>query len=167
MALKYFFGRTKVGSVYSDKAPEIVSACKSIGIIHERSQPGMPQNSSVIERTNLDILDGARTALICAGFPECFWPFAAPHYCLLENTSPTGSDGKLFPDGSRCHRAHGEGETEALRLPFGCEVIFLPSSTKGHTHGRWEGTGEVGVIAGYCMDPGYRWGGRVRVLVIA
>ena len=52
-------------------------------------------------------------------------------------------------------RAHGKGEPKVSRLPFRCEVIFGPQDTKKLTHGKWEGSGEVGVIAGYGLDAGY------------
>ena len=128
--------------------------------MHEKSRAGVPQINSVIERTNLDILEGTRTTLICAGFPECFWPFAAQHFCLLENTSAIGVDGKVHKEGSSYHRAHGKGETTALRIPFGCAVYFIPADAKGFPKGKFEGSGEAGVIAGYNMSPGYIWDGE-------
>ena len=81
--LRYFFGNNAVNRFYSDNAPELELACAALGIVHEKSRAGAPQNTSVIERTNLDILEGIRTTLICAGFPEGFWPFAARHFCFL------------------------------------------------------------------------------------
>ena len=59
------------------------------------------------------------------------------------------SDGKVYKDGSPYHRAHGKGETTALRIPFGCAVYFIPADTKGFPKGKFEGSGEAGVIAGY------------------
>ena len=109
----------------------------------------------MIERTNLDKLEGTRTALECAGFPECFWPFAAPHYCFLDNTSCLGSDGKSLEGGSNYNRAHQKGEPRGESN--GCEVVFAP---RGLSHGRWEGTGEAGVLAGYGLNSGYRWNGE-------
>ena len=157
---RHFFGNTKVEIFYSDNAPELVLACKNLGIVHELSLPGVPQNNSIVERTNLDILEGTRTCLVCAGFPQCFWPFAAPHFCFLDNTSCYGSDGKLLEEGSHYARAHGKGEPKVLRLPFGCEVIFVPQDTKKLIHGKWEGSGEIGVIAGYGLNAGYHWNGE-------
>ena len=158
-ALRYFFGNNVVNSFYSDNAPELGRACTTLGTVHGKSRAGAPQNNSVIERTNLDILEGTRTTLICAGYPECFWPFAAQHFCFLENTSVIGIDGKVHKEGSSYHRAHGKGETTALRIPFGCAVYFIPADTKGFPKGKFEGSGEAGVIAGYNMSPGYIWDG--------
>ena len=114
----------------------------------------------MVEWTNFGVLEGARTCLVCAGFPQCFWPFAALLFCFLDNTSCYGADGKVLQDGSHYARAHGNGEPKVLRLPFGCEVIFVPQDTKGLTHGKWEGSGEVGVIAGYGLNAGCHWSGE-------
>ena len=158
--LMHFFGNHAVGRFYSDNAPELELACTTLGIVQETSRAGVPQNNPMIERTNLDILEGTRTTLICAGLPECFWPFAAQDFCFLENTSAIGLDGKVHKDGSPYHRAHGNGEVGALRLPFGCAVYFHPADTKGFPKGKFEGSGEAGVIAGYKMSPGYVWDGE-------
>ena len=91
----------------------------------------------------------ALRTLICAGFPGCFWPFAAQDFCFLENTSAIDVDGKVYRDGSSYHRARGKGETTALRMPFGCAVYFIPADTKGFPKGKFEGSGEARVIAGY------------------
>ena len=52
---------------YSGNAPELKLACKNLGIVHELSLPGVPQNNAMVERTNLDILEGTRSCLVCAG----------------------------------------------------------------------------------------------------
>ena len=119
----------KVEVFYSDNAPELKLACNNLGIVHELSSPGVPQNNAVVERTNLDVLEGTRTCLVCSGLPQCFWPFAAPRLCFLDNTSCYGADGKVLEAGSNYARAHGKGEPKVSRLPFGCEVIFVPQDT--------------------------------------
>ena len=99
----------KVEVFYSDNAPEPKLACKNLGIFHELSLPGVPQNNAMVERTNLDVLEGTRTCLVCAGLPQCFWPLAAPHFCFLDTTSCYGADGKILEGGSNYARAHGKG----------------------------------------------------------
>ena len=60
--------------------------------------------------------------------------------------------------------AHEIDEPKVKRLPFGCEVIFIPAKTKVRdTPGKWEAVGIPGVIAGYRMKPGYLWGGEYFV----
>eukprot|EP00972_Heterocapsa_arctica_P053003 7803921-Heterocapsa_arctica.AAC.1 len=66
------------------------------------------------------VLEGTRTSMIHAGFPECFWHFAAPTCCRLDDANTLGCDGKPIPDGSAWYLAKGE-ESKAIRIPFGCE----------------------------------------------
>ena len=84
--IKRFVGEAEVGRVYSDKSGEIAKACESFNILHGPSLPGAPQNNAMAERNNRDIIDGARASMIQAGFPSCFWPFAGPRCCILDNT---------------------------------------------------------------------------------
>ena len=122
-------------------------------ILHEGSQPGVPQTNAVIERTNQDIVCGARSCLDAAGLPPCFWSFAAPCYCLLENKAP-----KLADVGVSSWFKNHNAEFEGLRVPFGCKVIHMPSDTKSTTEkGKWDAPTSVGVFAGYRMKPGYTW----------
>eukprot|EP00972_Heterocapsa_arctica_P094782 13978310-Heterocapsa_arctica.AAC.1 len=76
-ALSDFRGQKTIRCMYSDSSGEIIQACSDLGILHGPSRPGVPQSNAMIERTN-DILETTRTSLIQAGFPECFWSFAAP-----------------------------------------------------------------------------------------
>ena len=79
---------------------------------------------------------------------------------FFDNTSRYGADGKILEGGSNYARAHGKGEPKVSRFPFGCEVIFVLQDTKKLGHGKWEGSGEVGVIAGYGLNAGYHWNGE-------
>eukprot|EP00972_Heterocapsa_arctica_P086875 12807260-Heterocapsa_arctica.AAC.2 len=112
--LQFFRGTYKIQTMYPDSSGEIIKACEKLRILRESSRPGIPQSNDKIERTNLDILEGTRTSMIHAGFPECFWPFAAPAYWFLDNTNTLGRDGKPNPDGSSWYLAKGE-ESKAVR----------------------------------------------------
>ncbi len=133
-------------------------ACKKEHILWEHSQPGVPQTNALIERANQDILQGTRTLLLQAGLPACFWTFAAPCYCLLDNTA------EKKETVSSWKRRFGE-PFGGKRLPFGCLVSYLPSPTKGLTGsvGTWNPSAREGVFAGYDIQPGYRWSGRYLV----
>eukprot|EP00972_Heterocapsa_arctica_P063527 9377004-Heterocapsa_arctica.AAC.1 len=74
VALQFFRGTYKIQTMYSDRSGEIIKACKKLRILRESSRPGVPQSNAKIERANLDILEGTRTSMIHAGFPECFCP---------------------------------------------------------------------------------------------
>ena len=83
-----FTGRRTVGQAYADNSPEIKSACDDLRIPLENSLPGVPQTNSIAERTNQDVTGMTRTALVAAGIPACFWPYAAPAvFCLIKTVS--------------------------------------------------------------------------------
>ena len=86
-AARMFVGIRDVGIMYSDNSQEIKLSNKGLKIAPKTSQPGHPKNNAIAERTNQDILYGTRTVLEHAGLPSCFWPCAAEHYCVMENTS--------------------------------------------------------------------------------
>ena len=48
-------------------------------------------------------------------------------------------------------------EFPAERLPFGCKVLYLPSSTKQVPRHKMDGKARVGIFAGYELAPGYKW----------
>ena len=64
-------------TMYSDQEDSIKAACKNLKIKSEFSQPGVPRNNALIERTIGDILEGSRTLLRTAGLPVKFWHWAA------------------------------------------------------------------------------------------
>ena len=61
--------KSKDIKMYSDCSGEIRVACKNIGILHDKSQPGVPQTNALIERTNQLILTKTIVALLEAGLP--------------------------------------------------------------------------------------------------
>jgi Integrase core domain. len=129
IAIMDFLDTTPCKRFYSDDDRAIKDACKKCKVRHETSMPGIHETNAKIENAILDIERGARSALIQAGFPPCFWSFAAPHYCLLDNTETLDPKGEPYPNGSRYFQFHGE-EFPGLRAPFGCEVIFKQAPTK-------------------------------------
>ena len=118
-------------------------------ICHEVSQPGISQNSGIVERTSQDVQLGTAACLLQAGLPPQFWSFAAPCYSMLNNT-----DSRLGT--SRWHKGIGS-EFVGHRFPFGCCVSYLPSPTKDLPRGKWDPVMRVGIFAGYTMRPGWHW----------
>eukprot|EP00972_Heterocapsa_arctica_P056160 8285863-Heterocapsa_arctica.AAC.1 len=57
-ALTYFRGQKTMSMMYSDSSGDTIQACKDSGVLHESSRPGVPESNAMIERTNLDILEG-------------------------------------------------------------------------------------------------------------
>ena len=148
---------------YSDNSPEIADACLRLGIPQETSEPEVPQNNGIIERANGDILAMTRTALLHAGLPNYCWPFAARCQCHNDNCS-------YGDEPSPWYKTYNRGEFSGRKLPFGCAVWFLPSSTKSKkgqpaSQGRpkWGSRTDIGIFAGYGSGPGGRWNGRYKV----
>ena len=73
-------------TMYSDCSGEIRVASTSVGTLHDKSQPGIPQTNTLIERTNQLILTKTIVALLEAGLPPCYWSVAAPSVCLNLHT---------------------------------------------------------------------------------
>jgi transposase InsO family protein len=158
ICIRDFIGDRKSSEIkmYSDQSGEIRVACTKVGILHDKSQPGVPQTNALIERTNQLILTKTIVALLEAGLPPCYWSFAAPCTCFNLNTDFENGD-------SAWALTHGE-EIQLKRFPFGCKVLFKPSSTKSsETDGKWSSAASVGVFAGYMMHPGYKFKGEYLV----
>ena len=74
MCLRDFVGipgdrKIKDISMYSDVSGEIRVACSNVGILHDKSQPGVPQTNALIERTNQQLLTKTIVSLLEAGLP--------------------------------------------------------------------------------------------------
>ena len=109
----------------------------------------------MIERCNQDVTMMTRAALTTAGMPSCFWEFAAPHQCFMDNTEGW--------DKSSYFLTHGV-PFEGHRLPFGCKVRFFPANTKkSHEDLKWDSEGQIGVFAGYDLHSGHKWSGSYLV----
>ena len=122
-ALLDFNGDRVVHIYYTDNSGELKQAIKDMGVPREGSLPGVPKTNGAIERTNRGVLDGARSLLVNAGLPGCFWEFAGPTYCHLDNI-------RVHEDGSSPWMStHGE-QFPGTSIPFGSAVIYHPSETK-------------------------------------
>ena len=62
-AMNDFLGGQKVSLWYSDAAPELHAACRTLGIRHDTADPHRHETNGVIERCNRTVIEGARTAL--------------------------------------------------------------------------------------------------------
>ena len=142
-------------NVYSDNFTAIRKSVKLLGARWEPSQPGVHQTNAIIERCNGDILAGSRANMCQAGLPACFWPYACPHYCHVENITCDEDDSSpwLLRRGS-----HFPGKA----LPLGCGVFFLPAPTK-YTNSKSATKMSYGVLLGYRLAPGGRWKGEYVV----
>jgi len=97
-----------------------------------------------------------RTLLCGAGLPSCFWPWAAPCFCFLENTAIDPETGK-----SPWYNRHGE-HFKGPRIPFGCGVYFAPADTK-YKNSKAAPALSWGIFLGYKLGTGGKWSGDFYV----
>ena len=162
--LQELAGTDKIKTVYADSYPSYKKAISKIEANYEKSIPGIHHSNAIIERCNLDIQMGTRVILAQAGLPYCFWPYASPYYCHVENVIKD-EDGN-----SPWLARHGQDFTGKL-VPFGCGVHFLPSSVrkKGWTNmpgGKADTASCWGIFLGYRLAPGGKWTGQYIVAEI-
>ena len=144
--------RDKVRSIYSDDAPEFKAAVRVLGWRLSTSTPGKPQSNGIAERAVRSVVDGARTLLEQSGLPIRWWSRAARFFCLMKNCtglSPTPWEKR--------HEAPFPGRL----VPFG-SVVFYRSAID--PAGRFEPTGQKGIVVGYHMNAGSKWSGDIYVL---
>ena len=158
-AIREFKGERNIQLFYSDGAPEIARAVRTLGILHRTSTPGVPQNNGVIEREVQECIRGLRTLLLAAGLPTAFWVYAAEAFGFMKNIMEK-EDGE-----SAWEKTHGSKFT-GLRIPFGSKVYFIPSPTKNVESAKMEPSAHVGIFAGYALAPGYTWTGDYLVWLL-
>ncbi|CAE7187272.1 unnamed protein product, partial [Symbiodinium sp. CCMP2456] len=90
-ALRRLIGRRKVKLAYSDAAPEFDAAMVQLRITVDHSLPGHPKNNSLAERTNQVVINAVATALLHAGLPAQYWPYALN--CVTHNLNIEGVEG--------------------------------------------------------------------------
>ena len=150
--LRRAFGRSPIGVVHSDGAPEIARALKDLDILAEDGTPGRPNSNAIAERAVGLVGDGARVLLEQAGMPVQTWPRAARHFCLAFGTPAAGLESRPTRSGSKpplrvrgfrsaawlisCHRMQGRSPLTNFSNPA-----------------------EPGVLVGYYQHPGGRWSG--------
>lgn len=78
----------RIRTIFRDGGSEFMRAknyCDEHGIRTEISAPYTPEQNGVAEAANKVILRRARSLLIDAGMPPCFWPWAVEHSCYITN----------------------------------------------------------------------------------
>ena len=137
--------------MYSDAAPEITRACKTMRIAHDATEPGNKKQNSVAERANAIVQDGGRTLLMAAGLPAQFWVYAVPYFCLCHNAQ--ARNGEQSP----WERRFGQPFQNPL-LPFGSVVRYLPPANTRLPMPKMGPRTRVGIYLGYVSHVGGRYG---------
>ena len=76
MALRSFAGKRTIHKLYADRSGEINKSLKTLSLMRQGSQPGVPQTNAVAESANGEVLIGRRALLLVAGLPSLFWDYA-------------------------------------------------------------------------------------------
>ena len=118
LALKHFIRHNdEVGIMYSDNAPELLSALKDLKWRHMLSKEYISKSNAIAERSIRSVIEGARVNLHQAGLHHMYWPHAARHWCMMQNVmSRTGSD-------TPWKIRFGESFKGPL-IPFGCRIDY-------------------------------------------
>ena len=138
LAMKRFISsEDEVGICYSDNAPELINISAS---------------NAVAERSIRTVLEGTRVNLLKSGLNHGFWPYAARHWCVMNNNL-YALDGPASPWELRF------GEQSPIKCwPFGCMVNYWNGpKKKPKDELRFDPTSSAGVFIGYIVHPGFQW----------
>ena len=133
----------KIIRLHSDQGKEYTSL-EQTDHLATYSPTYTPQHNAIAERVNRTLFDAARTLLIDAEIPICFWPFAVSHVAYVRNRlkhSTVGDCPHTVVTGSRPN-------VKNLRA-FGCRAFVLSQPTPAKMSPR----AESGVLLA-CRDHG-------------
>ena len=158
-AIGCFQGTRKKESIklmYTDNAPELVTAIDKLGLQHDTSTPYRSTTNSIAERNIRTVLEGTRTLLEHSGFPVPWWPYAAKCFCFSMNIVLSDGD-------SNYNKRFGNGHFTAKTAPFGCLVDFLPPTIVQQKTPKFAKKSLPGLFLGYAQHVGGRWAGDYLV----
>ena len=138
--------------MYSDNAPELLSALKDLKWRHVLSKEYISKSNAIAERSIRSVLEGARVNLHQAGLHHMYWPHAARHWCMMQNVmSRTGSD-------TPWKIRFGENFKGPL-IPFGCHIDYWNGPRKRRVKDglKFEATSSEGIFMGYAIHPEFMW----------
>ena len=90
-ALKNFVGNHGVKSMYSDKAPELKAAGRTLVWPHATFAPYQPQSNALFERQVGVIIQGTRASLLQSSLLQKMWPFASMRHAMATNMTVSAS----------------------------------------------------------------------------
>ena len=157
-ALKGCLEDEKSRNSYSDVAPEFEAAMSELRIPLDHSLAGKPNNNSLAERTNQEIINTVATAMLHAGLPAQYWSFALN--CVTHNLNIEDVEG----DGDSTWKRMTGDDFKGKAIPFGAKVFFKPTDTRDKTYNhKFDPKGIPGVFAGYVVTTGQNWSRKYRV----
>jgi hypothetical protein len=157
-AFRDFFGRKfQVNYMWTDDSGELNKCAAMMGVAHGLATPGMPTTNAEAERSVRAVMEGARTLLVQAGLPHCWWPFAMRFWCFAKNIAMINGD-------SAWNKRHGKGHFTGPRWPFGCRVSFMPTPSKLKELPKGSPRMLTGLLVGYNLQPGGEWKGEFAIV---
>jgi hypothetical protein len=117
----------RIVRVHSDGGKEFEKLARLEDHLATYSAPYTPENKPISERGNITLLDAARTLLIEADLPACFWPFAIKHVIYVRNRVRHATTGD-----SPYYMVTGEKPSLNNLKVFACRafVLILPTPSK-------------------------------------
>ena len=117
----------RIVRVHSDGGKEYEKLERLEDHLATYSAPYTPENNPISERGNRTLFDAARTLLIEADLPACFWPFAIKHVVYVRNRVRHATTGD-----SPYYMVTGEKPSLKNLKVFGCRayVLILPTPSK-------------------------------------
>jgi hypothetical protein len=127
----------RIVRVHSDGGKEYEKLERLQDHLATYSAPYTPENNPISERGNRTLFDAARTLLIEADLPACFWPSAIKHVVYVRNRVRHATTGD-----SPHYNVTGEKPSLKNLKVFGCRayVLILP------TPSNFERRAEPGVL---------------------
>ena len=114
-----FMGNQKIKYIYCDGGPELVAACKSLGIRCDTSTPYSPKRNAIAEEKVKRVLYSSRTLLEHSGLDAWYWPYSVKAACTGLNVVG-GTRSAYFLH----HGCEFKGKFISLR----CLTDYLPTS---------------------------------------
>ena len=124
----------------------------------DHSLPGKPNNNSLAERTNQEIINTVSTAMLHAGLPAQYWNFSLN--CVTHNLNIEDVEG----DGDSAWKRMTGDDFKGKAIPSGEKVSLKPTDTRDKTYGhKFDPKGIHGIFAGYVVTTGHSWSRKYRV----
>ena len=151
LAFKHFVGpEDEVGVFYSDNAPELKAAARVMTWRHVISRDYISSSNAVAERAIRSVLEGTRVNLLQAGLNHGYWPYAARHWCMMQNVSCI--------QGVTPWKIRFGEDFKGPKIPFGCQIEYWTGPRKRPKAPlKFQPTSNAGVFLGYVIHPGFLW----------
>lgn len=143
----------------SDCAKELTGAARDLGFVTDPSLPQRRVHNARCENRINTVKRGARAALLQSGLPHNMWP-----ECVQYITDARSFILPSMCDDSQSRYKAATGEDFAGKIvPFGSLVYYRPYNAN-KSQSPLEAWSKPGIMLGYQMRPGLKWGKGYRIL---